>query len=194
MAINNIYPLGLRRLYLYTLTDDTAGSPVYGTGVRVNCTRTLTWAPNQTEIKLEGDDVICRSTAMIDSIKVDIEFGGAPLDLWAKLLGASTQDSAISSNDSTILDLAVSDQRPELGWIALAYGDKAGAHKVIGYRAVATNGPGGSMAKGAYRISVFTLDSKTAPYDGDRLLRAINYEVDTDATISTTWTANPVWP
>jgi hypothetical protein len=191
MAINNNYPIGLRRLYLFECTEDDE-TPVYGTGARVNCTKTLTWSPNMTELKLEGDDVICRSTSLMESVNCDVEFGGVPLDIYADLFGANVQDSGTGSAEATILDLAVSDQRPQLGWIAQAYGDRAGDLMVIGYRATVLSGPGGEMAKGSYISSKFTLESKTAPYDGDRLLRLINNE--TAVTISTTWASNPVWP
>lgn len=188
MAINNNYPVGLRRLYLYENTTGTT----YATGQRVNCTKTLTWAPNMVELKLEGDDVICRSTSLMESVNCDIEFGGVPLDIYSDLFGANVQDSGTTPSAVTILDLAVSDQRPQLGWIAQAYGDVSGDMLVIGYRATVLSGPGGEMAKGSYQSSKFTLESKTAPHDDDRLLRIINRE--TAAAISTTWATNTVYP
>lgn len=189
MAQDNIYPVGMRRFYIYEMTATT---PTYATGVRIPC-KTVTPNFDASEIMLEGEDTILRSTSNLDSITLTLgTLAGVELPVYGKVFGAIVTDSSIAANEMSYMDVKVSNQRPAFGTIMNSWGDEDGVFQMATFNAKVVGLPNGTFDKGAYHAPSMTLKCLPAPDDDDTLARLINWQVASDAAISTTWATNHV--
>lgn len=187
MSVNDNKPFGLRDLKIY---ERTASTPTYGTGIDVPCVSKVSFDIEVTNAVLEGDDVKCSTHSIPESVKVNFESGGLPINVYDLLMGSTLTDSGTGSGAITLLDIAVADVRPYFAFIAQAYGSEGGDTLLVGYKAKMMGGGGGELSKGNFYTSSFEVEVVPCDYDSDTLIRVIHRT--TAAAISTTFLTNNV--
>lgn len=185
----SIVHFSIRRLYVYRMTDDTVGAPVYATGVRARCARKLSFERNMATATLEGDGGVCHATREIKSLNFEIDYGGVPLDVNALLMG-STLNEITGPPLASHMIISTDDLEISFGAIAKVLGRNGGAAHVAIFNAREQGGGAVAPTMDAYGTTVLNGIALPSPYD-EAALAGI-YHRATDVDISTTWASNVV--